>query len=165
MNVASVRRYFVLLSMSFFLLGVVAALASCRAGQSETLPTIAEWTAPPTTSRSLAKVTDNEPDPNGVTLLAVNMADGVASIMVQFSGPPDKVGQWWQGSVYVIDEQTGTIYDQIPAVPVLGPLFGKPHEEGQAGYCMLVNFDARVQPGSVVSVVLGSYKREHVKVQ
>jgi hypothetical protein len=84
---------------------------------------------------------------------------------VGFKVPPRTAENWWQGSVYVIDEGTGTVYKDIPVAPIIGPLLAKPVEEGQIGYAMLNNYRNGVKSGSVVSVVLGKFKREHITVQ
>jgi hypothetical protein len=44
-------------------------------------------------------------------------------------------------------------------------LFVKPQEAGQEGYYMLINAGAGIKAGSLVTVVLGNYKREHITVQ
>jgi hypothetical protein len=50
-------------------------------------------------------------------------------------------------------------------MPVVGPLFGKPQQDDQVGYCMLANTDSSVKTGSMLTVVLGKYRRAHIKVQ
>jgi hypothetical protein len=47
----------------------------------------------------------------------------------------------------------------------LGPLISRPATAGQTGYVMLVNAPTRLNPGAVVTVVLGKYKQKHVLVQ
>jgi hypothetical protein len=111
------------------------------------------------------KKASSEPDPDGVELLSVGLAQDIRQIMVVFKGSPGVIANWWQGSVFVVDESRAMVYKIIPVAPLIGPLIGKPKEADQVGYCMLVNQDGGITSGSVVTVVLGSYKREHIKVQ
>ena len=62
------------------------------------------------------------------------------------------------------DESTQTVYDDIPVVPVLGALFGRPVEDGQIGYVMFANLPP-LAAGAQVTVVLGGFRQEHVRVQ
>jgi hypothetical protein len=91
-------------------------------------------------------------------------ADG-GLIIVQFTAPPREAQTWWQGSVYVEDEATGARYTEIPVMPVVGPLIGRPIRAGQLGYVMLVNSPVPLASGAVVTVVLGKNRFEHVPVQ
>jgi hypothetical protein len=50
-------------------------------------------------------------------------------------------------------------------MPILGPLLGRPQHEGQIGYVMLFNTSLGIKPGSVVTVVLGDFRQEHVTVK
>jgi hypothetical protein len=100
-----------------------------------------------------------------VKLLGVSLSADRIYIMVSFTAPPQAVQGWGQGSIYVVDESSGALYRDIPIVPVLGTLFGRPQQEGQMGYVMLNNPADGIRSGSVVSVVLGRFKREHVMVQ
>ncbi len=106
-------------------------------------------------------VTNTEPDPNGVTFHSVGFAADKAYIMVQFSAPLEQSSRWQQGYIYVVDEETLKVYKEVPVMPVVGPLIGRPNKEGQVGYVMLINHGYGIKPGSVVSVVIGDYKREH----
>jgi len=100
-----------------------------------------------------------------VELLGVGFAADGGFIMVQFRAPPLVATQWWQGSISVTDEATGSVYNEIPVMPIIGPLIGKPVEAGQMGYAMLVNAPTPLKTGAVVTVVLGDYKFEHQTVQ
>jgi hypothetical protein len=99
-----------------------------------------------------------------VELLGVGFAADTGFIMVQFKADPRAARRWMQGTVYVVDESSGTIYNEIPVMPTVGPLFGRPKEPGQVGYVMLVNAPPGIRPGSSVTVVLGDFKQEHVTV-
>jgi hypothetical protein len=100
-----------------------------------------------------------------IEIVGVGFAGEGAMIMVQFLAPPEVARNWWQGNVYVQDEAKGTRYDMIPVMPIIGPLIGRPKEEGQLGYVMLVNSPPYLQPGTLVTVVLGNYKQEHVEAK
>ncbi len=98
-------------------------------------------------------------------MLGVGLAADGAFVIVNFRAPPQAARTWVQGSVYVVDEGSGAVYDHIPVMPAVGPLFGRPKEAGQPGYVMFTNEARGLQPGSIVSVVLGDFKQEHVTVQ
>jgi hypothetical protein len=73
--------------------------------------------------------------------------------------------KWWPGNVSVTDEATGTVYNEIPVMPKIGPLIGRPKLEGQMGYVMLVHNPPALKPGAVVTAKLGEYTFEHVPVE
>ncbi len=133
---------------------VPASIASSSAATASatTLPTAST----PTATRTITP---------SVELLAVGFAADMGYIMIQFKADPFVARSWMQGNVYVKDETTGTIYNEIPVLPNIGPLFGRPKQAGQLGYVMLVNVPPGVHAGSVVTVVLGDFKQEHVTVR
>jgi hypothetical protein len=104
-------------------------------------------------------------DESKVEIIRVSFAGEGAYIYVEFMAPPKIAQTWWQGSVSVVDEATGTVYEEIPVAPIIGPLIGKPNHAGQLGYIMLVNAPTPLQVGSLVTVTLGGYKFEHIPVQ
>jgi hypothetical protein len=106
-----------------------------------------------------------EPDPDGTELLGVRFAAEGVYVMVEFKAPRELSKNWQEGSIYLFDEKTGVAYWDIPEVPVLGQLLGKPQEDGQIGYAMLKNISAGIKPDSIVTVVLGNYKREHISIK
>jgi hypothetical protein len=107
-----------------------------------------------------------EPTPlQTVEVMGVGFAGEGGMILVRFMAPPDVAEKWWQGSVSVADEASGIVYNEIPVMPKIGPLIGRPKFEGQPGYVMLVNPPPYLQPGAVVTVKLGNYSFEHVPVQ
>jgi hypothetical protein len=99
-----------------------------------------------------------------IEVLRVGFAVDGGLIMVQFRAPPKIAQQWWQGRVSVIDEVTGAVYNEIPVMPKIGPLIGRPVGTGRLGYVMLVNAPPGLKPGAIVTVVLGSFEQEHVLV-
>ncbi len=100
-----------------------------------------------------------------VQILSVSLAEEGGLIMVRFKAPPEVAQQWWQGRVSVVDEATGTAYNEIPDAPNIGPLIARPKVAGQPGYVMLVNPPPGLHPGAWVTVVLGNFKQEHLLVQ
>lgn len=102
---------------------------------------------------------------DSIEVLGVGFGGDGGYIHVRFMAPPGLAKRWQQGFVKVIDEDTGLEYVEIPVVPVLGVLFGKPVREGQPGYVMLVNGPTPLQPGATVTVVLGNYIEEGIIVQ
>jgi len=151
---------------------LLALSAGCNSTPEEKVPSIIPWQEEASlTGAAAVQLTAGvedaagETDPAGVELLTVGFAADGYYIMVSFKSPPEAVEDWWQGSIYVIDESTGTVYEDIPVAPNIGLLLAKPQQEGQIGYAMLNNYGAGIRYGSVVSVVLGNFKREHIKVQ
>lgn len=104
-------------------------------------------------------------EPGKVELLGVGMAAEGILIIVQFRASPKIAQLWQQGNVSVTNEATSAVYSEIPVYPSIGPLFARPKLEGQLGYFMLVNPEPRLQPGDIVTVQMGDFKFEHVKVQ
>ena len=162
------KRYFFV--SLFLVLFIISAVTGCAKEDVE-LPTIKSWqendpvAEKPELREEGIEVAENEPDANGVELKGVGFAVDGSYIMVSYTAPPEVAQDWWENSIYVIDEETGGVYAEIPVMPKIGPLLGKPVEAGQIGYVMLINHDFGIQSGSVVSVVLGKYKRIDIQVQ
>lgn len=102
---------------------------------------------------------------NTVSVISVGMAGEGGFIMVRFYAPPKVAERWWQGSVSIQEEGDGTTYNEIPVMPKIGPLIGRPKQEGQMGYVFLVNMPPGLQSGDLVTVTLGDYQFEHIPVQ
>jgi hypothetical protein len=113
----------------------------------------------------LIKPALKEPDEDGAELLGVRFAADGGYIMVEFKSPRELAQNWNEGSIFLLDEKTGITYWDIPQVPILGLLLGRPLEEGQKGYAMFKNIEGGIKPGSVLTVVLGDYKREHISIK
>lgn len=103
--------------------------------------------------------------PDSVELIGVGMAADGGLIIVQFKTSPRIASLWQQGNVSVTNEANGMLFNEVPVYPSIGPLFGRPKLEGQVGYFMLVNPEPKLRSGDLVTVVMGEYKFEHVKVE
>ena len=114
-------------------------------------------------------VVQAEADPKAeeipIQITSVGFAAEGSMIVVRYLAPPEEAAKWWQGDVSVTDEGNGKVYDEIPVMPRIGPLIGRPKVAGQAGYVMLMNVPPHLQPGALVTVVLGAHEFEHVPVQ
>jgi hypothetical protein len=169
---------FVLLSIA---LGAVALLAGCGSSSSaqEVQPSVmavgqspidsygdeqAGGTATPVGARPATR-SDRATSAElaRVHLVSVGLGAGDKYIAVQFKAPPKLARRWQAGMVYVVDDRTRRVYNEIPNVPVLGDLFGRPQTAGQIGYVMLIN-KPPLAAGARVTVVLGSFKKAHVHV-
>lgn len=106
-----------------------------------------------------------EVDQPNVELLGVSLGTESGLILVQFKAPPAVTRHWQQGNVYITDETTGAVYNEIPVVPIIGPLFARPLEADKIGYVMLVNLPIPLRSGALVTVNLGEYIFEHVSVK
>ncbi len=134
--------------------------------QSAALP--ATSAAAPSPSRVAELTSTLEADPVPVEIVRVEVGAETGFILVQFKAPPATARGWQQGMVYVVDEATGVRYNEIPVLPIVGPLFGRPKEAGQIGHVMFTNAApgaSGLRQGSVVTVVLGAFRQEHVTVQ
>jgi hypothetical protein len=100
-----------------------------------------------------------------VQLLSVTFAADGGFIMVNFIVPPSLASELYQGRLSVTDEATGEVYDAIPVMPVIGPLIGRPIQEGQRGYVMLINRAPQLKPGALATVVIVDARFEHIPVQ
>ena len=123
--------------------------------------------ASPSPTRSTELTDTEEADTDEVQIVRVEVGTETGLILVQFRAPPAMARKWQQGMVYVVDEATGAKYTEIPVLPVVGPLFGRPNQAGQTGYVMFTNAApgaSGLRRGSVVTVVLGAFKQEHVTV-
>ena len=102
---------------------------------------------------------------DAVEVTRVGFAVEGGFIDVQFKAPYEVSEHWWQGSAYLLDEGTGVYYREIPVMPKLGPLLSRPKTAGQTGYIMFINGPRPLRPGALVTVVLGDYHFEHLRVQ
>jgi len=129
---------------------------------------LATSTALPSLAPVSELTTTEEAGTDAVQLVRVEVGNESGLILVQFKAPPALARRWQQGMLYVVDEATGVLYNEIPVLPVVGPLFGRPKIAGQIGHVMFTNAApgaSGLQRGSVVTVVLGAFKQEHVTVQ
>jgi hypothetical protein len=100
-----------------------------------------------------------------VQITSIGFAADTGMIMVRFLAPPEETEKWWPGTVSVTDEGSGAVYSEIPVLPKVGPLIGRPKQMGQPGYVMLINVPPYLRSGALVTVVLGAHRFEHVPVQ
>ncbi|MFZ0533012.1 MAG: hypothetical protein WAM09_07500 [Anaerolineales bacterium] len=124
-------------------------------------------TTPLSANATLQASTSGTPavEESEVKLLGVSLGTESGLILVQFKAPPALARHWQQGDVYLIDEATGAVYNEIPVMPVIGPLFARPKQSGQIGYVMLVNAPVPLQSSSLVTVTLGESIFEHILVK
>jgi hypothetical protein len=102
---------------------------------------------------------------DGVALLSVSYGAEGAYIVVNFISRPEIAQTFWPGVLSVTDEATGNLYAEVPVLPIIGPLIARPREDGQPGYFMLVNAPVPIPPGSLVTVMLGEFKFEHITIK
>ncbi|RPI20450.1 MAG: hypothetical protein EHM70_26480, partial [Chloroflexota bacterium] len=83
-------------------------------------PAPAAGTPAPTTTPETASPTATPAEEGGsISLIGVGFAADGAYIHVQFYAPPRVARGWQQGQVYVVDESTGTVYNEIPVMPII----------------------------------------------
>jgi hypothetical protein len=133
------------------------------------MPAVTRLPAPasavlPSPSSTVAMTSAAEFGATEVELLGVGFAAEGNFIIVNYRADPRVAQSFWPGVLSVIDEATGAIYNEVPNMPVIGPLIGRPKEAGQLGYVMLVNTPPGLRAGALVTVVLGDFKQEHVTV-
>jgi len=145
--------------------------ATLQAVAAEEEPTpVAEPAAPAAEEIEAAPQANEESTPElaataATEVLQVGFGSDGTLISVAYKAAPTVARKWMQGIVYVLDEETGTKYGNVPVMPKVGPLLGRPKEYGQVAYIMFVNGPVPLAPGDIVTVVLGDYKQEHVKVR
>jgi hypothetical protein len=119
----------------------------------------------PQPGSTVAAARPTDLDPDQVVIVNVGYAGEGSYIIVQFIAPPQITRNWTQMNVSVIDEATGTVYNEVPVAPIVGPLFARPIRAGQIGYVMLVNLPNPLPSGSLVTVILGDFKQEHLTIK
>jgi hypothetical protein len=100
-----------------------------------------------------------------IRLVRVGFAANGEYIHVEYFAPPALISQWRQGLFSVIDEGTGEVYNEVPVMPIVGPMIGRPVKPEQMAYVMLVNRAPLLQPGALVTVVLDKFRFEHIVVE
>ena len=137
--------------------------AVLTSGVSTVLPPIGAASPLPAPAETVTAT--GEAGAAGVELLGVSFGADGAYIYVQFRASPKVAEKFWPGVLSVVDEATGTVYNEVPVMPVIGPLIARPKQEGQLGYVMLVNAPPGLRSGSIVTVILADFRQEHVTVQ
>jgi hypothetical protein len=138
-------------------------------------------TASPTAPAAIAEVTAvDTPEPSAgkeggqapaaenadeVELLGVGFGAEGNLIVVNYRASPAVAQEFWPGVLSVVDEATGTVYNEVAVMPVIGPLIARPKEPGQAGYVMFANPPPGLRSGALVTVVLSHFRQEHVVVE
>ncbi len=137
---------------------VVADAATTAPAVTRTLAAVA--TAAPSGPQTPA------PSPTAsIRLMRVGFAANGEYIHVEYFAPPVLISQWRQGLFSVIDEATGEVYNEVPTMPIVGPMIGRPVKPEQMAYVMLVNRAPLLQPGAMVTVVLDKFRFEHIVVE
>jgi hypothetical protein len=141
------------------------ALATAMAGDEG--QTVTAGVAPAATLLPPQQTVEPVPtrDPPARQVLSVGLAADGDLIVVSLVVPPDEAETWGAGEVSVVDEASGAVYGQVPLMPGVGPLIGRPRLEGQMGYIVLANSPPGLQPGALVTVVLGNRRFEHIRAQ
>ncbi len=129
------------------------------------VPTRPIVTSVPATSPAVAATPAPTARPVPVEVLGVGFAAEGQLLVVRFLAPPAEATGWQPGGVRLLDEATGTVYDEVATVPDLGPLLAQPRRAGQVGYVLLANRAPGIQAGQQVTVMLGPHRFEHVVVQ
>jgi hypothetical protein len=119
-------------------------------------------TAPPKPAENILMPAERTKGPE---LLQAGFAAEGRLIQIQFRLPPRKARRLAQGNVYVVNEASKDTYRAVPVTANIGPLIARPRQEGQVGYVMLVNAPVPLKSGAIVTVVLGDYKQEHVRMR
>lgn len=142
-----------------------AAPAATRAPQPSPAVTAAAVSTAVQAEETAEEQAEVEEAAGAVVVVGVGFAADTGFIAVTFKAPKKISDTWSQGTVYVVDEATGDVYDDIPMMPILGPLLARPPRADQLGYVMFQNAGGRgIHSGDLVTVVLGDFKQEHVKV-
>jgi len=68
------------------------------------------------------------------------------------------------GPVYIKDENTGKMAT-VASVPKIGRLMTQRTKVGNSAYLLLGNPDNSIKAGSLVTLVIGEYRKEHIRVQ
>jgi hypothetical protein len=108
---------------------------------------------------------DGEEDEYHIELINVGFAAEGGYIIINFRASIHATHDLWPGRMSVTDEASGIVYNEVPSMPVIGPLIGRPVEDGQVGYVMLVNKPPGLPPGALVTVQLGQFMQTHVKLE
>ena len=128
----------------------------------------AEVTAVDTPEPSAGKEGGQTPEAGNaddVELLGVGFGAEGNLIVVNYRASPAVAQEFWPGVLSVVDEATGTVYNEVAVMPVIGPLIARPREPGQAGYVMFANPPPGLRSGALVTVVLSHFRQEHVVVE
>jgi hypothetical protein len=150
---------------------VQPAVAAAPLPAGPTLPSRPRSTPIPTPARYAAlsaasAITDSQWVSYTVQLENVSLGTDGRLVVVNFLAPyrfTDSLTV--RGRAYVIDEATGVTYQDIPVMPIIGPLVGRPNANGLQSYIMFYNNDIAIQKGSLVTVVLANFRQEHVTVK
>jgi hypothetical protein len=154
---------------------VLRAEATARAlthVETQTPPAMTDATLPqPSLSAQAipARPTEQVPAPSSeagqeslaVEVVSIQVASQSGFLVLQYKADPTFVGKLSPTQFYLRDEATGTEYRDIPTLPSMGLMFGRPQRAGQIATVLFSNV-GNLQPGATMTVVIGSIKHEHV---
>lgn len=150
-------------------LGAQRPNAEPTATVARSLPAVLPTSPPPELEPAPPPASEIPESSAGVTatveLLSVGFGAEGAYVVANYIAPPVIAQTFWPGVLSITDEASGTVFNEVPLVPLIGPLIARPIEDGQPGYFMVVHSPAILRHGSLVTVELAGYIFEHVPVQ
>jgi len=129
------------------------------------LPSLTPADGEPGVAATLTETWQAGGDVSAVDLLSVGFAAEGGFVIVNYRALPQVAQTFWPGVLSVTDEASGTVFNEVPLMPLIGPLIARPVEAGQIGYVMLVHTPPVLRRGALVTVALGDYTFEHVPVE
>jgi hypothetical protein len=113
------------------------------------------------------KTTNKRGGPNKISPNPISLEE----VIISLSGAGDlldvrfKVNEKMKtpGPVYIVDEETGKI-GRVVQVPKIGNVLTRRQTVGDFAYGIFLNPEDVIKSGSLVTLVSGSYKKEHIKV-
>jgi len=159
------------------MLGILLLVGGCAGAKPGPTSKIEDWKEPTSTAARSDEPSDVASDTRGplspaerrelsrgIEIVGAGFAADGKYIIVRFRVAPQLAMMWQPGRLYVIDEATKAKYANIPFMPKIGFLIGRPATKGQIGYVMLDN-NPPLRAGSEVTVVLDVFRKEHVRLE
>jgi len=137
----------------------IMTLSTADALREERLPTPQPFVQPTIVGTPLA---GNES--TSVQIIKVEIGGEGGFIVVNYTSSYQEAQNFWPSRIWLEDEETRIIYDEIPVMPIIGPLIARPQQDGQPGYIMFVN-NPPLFPGAVVTLVFDTYEIKHIPVR
>ena len=110
-------------------------------------------------------------EPNGLNPATQPFLPKVSKVVISLCGDGDLINARFTvtpemkrpGEIYMKDEVTGYVC-RAAVLPKLGMVMSSRKTAGKSGYCMFKNTDYVIKEGSLVTLVIGGFREEHLPV-
>lgn len=110
-------------------------------------------------------------EPNGLNPTPQTFLPKVSEVVISLGGDGDLINARFTiteqmkspGEIYLKDEATGYVC-RTAVLPKMGMVISSRKKPGKVGYCLFRNTEYAIKAGSLVTLVIGGFRKEHLTV-